>query len=160
MSNRVASLAWGVLSEPWQGQLPGPSWRAWDLVVVEAQSLGVGVEEGGPFQAEEVVEEGPCPVVEEVGVEVRNQAGGEVVEVRNQAEEEVVAVQNLVVVVEEEGEGVVDKIQAQVRAGEAVVEVGAYLQRLVVEVEGEVAAGGLDGCCPVASAGTCRQSSL
>ena len=149
-------MAWGARSQPWQGQLPEPSWRAWGLVVVEAQSPGVEEEEGGPFLAEGVVEEGPCPAVEEVGVEVRNRAG-----------EEVVAVQNLVVE-EGEGEAVVDKNQALVRAGEVVVEerhllvkvvvvaeVGAYLQRLEEEEE----PGGLDGRCSAASAGMCcRQS--
>ncbi|KAG7228620.1 hypothetical protein INR49_013306, partial [Caranx melampygus] len=98
--------------EPWRGQLPGPSWRAWGLVVVEARSLGVGVEVGGPFQAEGVVEVGPYPVVEEVGVEVRNQAG-----------EEVVEAQNLVV----EGEVAVDKDQGRVRAVEVVVEEERHL---------------------------------
>lgn len=131
--------------------------------MVEGQSLGVGVEEGAPFQVEEVAEEDPCPVVEEVGVEVQNRAGEEVV----------VEVQNLV---EEEGEAVVDKIQVQVGAGEVVVEeeqyplvmvaavvvvaveVEAYLQRWEGEVE--VGVEELDGRCSVASAGTCRQSSL
>lgn len=135
--------------------------------MVEAQSLGVGVEEGGPFQGEAVVEEGPYLALEEEGVDVQNQVGEEVAEVQNLVVEEEVGE---AVVEEEVGEEVVDKVEAQARMGEVVgekkercplvkvviVEAGAYLQRL----EGEGRAGGLDGRCPVASAGTCRQSSL
>lgn len=77
-------------------------------MVVGAQTREVGVEEGGLFREEGVEEEGPYPVVEEVGVEVRNQAW-----------EEVVELQHLVVVVVE---GVVNKVQAQVRVGEVAVE--------------------------------------
>lgn len=101
-------------------------------MVVEAQSLGVGVEEGGPFQAEGVGEEGPYPAVEE---QVQNPAGEEVVE-------EAAAV---------------DKVQTWVRVGEAVVVVEEEEEQhplvKVVAVE-------LDGRCSVASVGTCRQSSL
>ncbi|TNN70567.1 hypothetical protein EYF80_019151 [Liparis tanakae] len=98
VSSRGASLAWGARSQPWQGQLPGTSWRAWGLAVVEARSLGVGVEEGGLFQAEGVAEEGPYPAA----VEVRNRVG----------EEAVVVVQNLVVV-EEEGEAAGGMVQTR-----------------------------------------------
>lgn len=115
-------------------------------MVVEAQSLGVGVAEGGPFQAEGVVEVGPYPAVEEVGVEVRNQAGEEVVEVQN------------LVVEEGEGEEVVDKVQARVRAGEVVVEEERHPLVMVVVVE--VGVEELHGHCFFASAGRCRQSSL
>lgn len=150
-------MAWGALSQPWQGQLPGPSWRAWGLVVVEAQSPGLGAEEGGPFQAEGVAEEGPCPAVEEVGVEDQSRAG-----------EEGVVAQNLVVGEEEEAV-VGDKVHVRVRAGEVVV---AEEQRLPVKVvvAAEVVVGVEVGVqileveelsCSVASAGTCsRQSSL
>lgn len=115
-------------------------------MVVEAQSLGVGAEEGVPFQAEGVVEEGPYPAVE-VGVEVRNQAGEEVVVVRN------------LVVEEGEGEGVVDKVQARVREGGAVVEEEEG-HRLVNMAVVEVGVEELDGRRSVASAGRCRRSSL
>lgn len=79
-------------------------------MVVGAQSREVGVEEGELFQEEGVEEEGPYLAVEEVGVEVRNQAW-----------EEVVELQYLVVVeAEEEVVGVANKVQAQVRVGEEV----------------------------------------
>lgn len=110
--------------------------------MVEAQTLGVAVEEGGPFRVAGVVEEGPYPAVE-VGVEVRNQAG----------EEEVVEVQNLVV--EEGEEEEVDKVQPQVRAGEVVVEEERHL---LVKVGVEVGVEELDDSA--ASADTCRQSAL
>lgn len=62
-------MAWGAPSQPWPGQLPGPSSLASDLMGVEegGQSLGVGVEEE-EGQSLEVVEEDPCLVVEVVGV--------------------------------------------------------------------------------------------
>lgn len=115
-------------------------------MVVEAQSPGPAVEEGVPFQGEEVEEVGPYPAGEEVGVEVQNQE-----------EEGVEEVQNLVVE-EEEGEAEVDKVQTQVRAGEVVGEEERHPLVKVVGVVVEV--GEFDGHCSVVSAGTCRQSSL
>lgn len=104
--------------------------------MVEAQSPGAGVEEGGPFQEEGAAEE------------VRNRAGVEVVEVQNLVEEE---------------EAVVDIVQNRGRAGVAVAveeEEQHLLVEAVVKVVVEVGVWELDGHCSVASVGTCRQSSL
>lgn len=105
-------------------------------MVVEAQSPGPAVEEGVPFQGEEVEEVGPYPAGEEVGVEVQNQE-------EEGVEEEV---QNLVV---EEEEAEVDKVQTRVRAGEVVGEEERHPLVKVVGVVVEV--GEFDGHCSVAA---------
>lgn len=111
----MASLAWGALSLPWQGLLPGAS--AWGLVAVEGQSLELG--EGGLFQVEGEEVVGPVLAGEEVGVVVQNQEVVEVEGVQHQEVGEVEEVQN-----QEEVEGVQHQEEVEVEG----------VQNLTVEV--------------------------